>query len=227
MNKNAWISVVLTFVFAGISVSRGQAQIETSVEKLEFFDMSNASMVGKRPPLPNVVGTPYFTEEWAIAEILTKDGQAVYDVQVMLNTYDNEVEIKKGGRHLRLPSYTIEHIQIDGGNKYITIENQFPTLYLEGFMEVLNMYDEITLYKRIYCYKKDPTYVEGVGVGSRDYEFIHKEEIYVANGQRAARIFNNHRKNVKSLQGIGIDIENSKKLKLNSVEAVQQYLAQK
>jgi len=227
MNKSAWISVILTFVFAGSSISQGQAQIETSVEKLEFFDMSNASMVGKRPPLAGVIGTPYLSEKWVMSRILTKDGQLVHQVEVILNTYDNEVEIRKGGRHLRLPSYTIEQFETEAGKKYISIENMFPTLYLEGFMEIVKVYDETTLYKRVYCYKKDPTYVEGVGVGSRDYELIHKEEMYLANGPQAARLFNNHRKNVKSLRTIGLEIEPSKKVKLNSIEAVQQYLAKR
>ncbi len=225
MKQNILFTGIITLAFVTTGVSQLTAQVDTSVEKMEFFNLSNSTMIGKRPPLPGVKGTPYLSEEWVSGEVLTKDGQLVDNLEILLNTHDNEVEIQKGGRHLRLPSYTLESIRTSEGKEYVAIENKFPTLYVEGFMEVLAQYDQATIYKRYYCYKKDPTYVEGVGVGSRDFELIHKEEVYIANDQGVARLYNNHRKNVQALQELGIGYEKSKKVKLKTIESAQDYVA--
>ncbi|MEM8568036.1 MAG: hypothetical protein AAGF85_16355 [Bacteroidota bacterium] len=132
-------------------------------------------MIGKELPPSNVKGSPYLFDDFQSGELLLTSNKTIRGIDWNYDLFNDVIIIKnKKGDLYSLTSALMK--EINAGDR------QFKNTNISGigiveFIFECNNYDFLLL-KRHWLLKKDPSYIEGLDFGSRDYELIRKYDLF-------------------------------------------------
>jgi len=223
--KKTKMRILLLCSIAVMSIEvNGQEPVRESAFQLTEIFSNGLSAIGRKLPPAGTVGSYYANEEWLqLDKLKLKSNDKVFNnLQGRLNTYHKELEVKTGTKVLRIPAREIEELVL-GYATYVIPEETLNDFTTEGFYQQVATNNGVSLYKRLWCIKKDPTYVEGVGTGNRDYQLIQKESYHVSDGDSIFKLTNSNKKNRKLLESLGVSVASTSE-KLDSPEKVKSAL---
>lgn len=160
-------------------------------------------MIGKSLPPPELVGSTYYSDQWLRGKIILRDGKELEDILLKYDIANEIVETNDGGKkqaykgedvsafHL-LNMYTGQLSEFKKCKGYELEDTE-----LVGFFEVI-LNDDVSFFAHPTIHVKEPDYVEGLDVGSRDYKIKKVEDYYLAFNKKLVELKKS--KNIRALK---------------------------
>ena len=184
------LSTLTIILFAAsIGYSFAQTDSERLEELGEIASGSGKHMYGKAMPPGGVVGTTLYDESWYQGEVQFYNGKALKNHELRYDVYADIVEAKINGnvalyKGENIKQFNWEDSSVNTAMKFINTKSYtISNTELIGFFEVL-VDDEVALFAHQKIKIKEPDYVEGLDVGSRDYQIKMSENYYFAFGKK-------------------------------------------
>lgn len=150
-------------------------------------------MIGKSLPPPELVGSTYYSDQWLRGKVILRDGKELEGILLKYDIANEIVETNDGGKkqaykgedvsafHL-LNMYTGQLSEFKKCRGYELDDTE-----LVGFFEVI-LNDEVSFFAHPTIHVKEPDYVEGLDVGSRDYKIKKVEDYYLAFNKKLVEL---------------------------------------
>lgn len=196
---------VVTFLLISMVQIASFAQTDQSrINQLnDLSSGGHQQMMGKSLPPPEVLGSTYYSDQWLQGKVVFRDGKELKDVLIKYDIANEIVETNDGERKQAYKGEDVSAFQ--WLNIYTGQLSDFKKCSgyklddteLVGFFEVV-LNDEVSFFAHPTIHVKDPDYVEGLDVGSRDYKIKKVEEYYLAFNNTLFALKKN--KNIRNLK---------------------------
>lgn len=169
----------------------------------EISSGGHQQMIGKSLPPPEVVGSTYYSDQWLRGTVFFRDGKELEDILLKYDIANEIVETNDSGRKLAYKGEDVSAFQ--WLNIYTGQLSEFKKCKgyelddteLVGFFEVI-LNDEVSFFAHPTIHVKEPDYVEGLDVGSRDYKIKKVEDYYLAFNKKLVELKKS--KNIRALK---------------------------
>lgn len=186
---------ILTFFILSIFHFTSLAQTDQSriYQLNEISSGGHQQMIGKSLPPPEVVGSTYYSDQWLRGKVIFRDGKELEDILLKYDIANEIVETNDNGRKLAYKGEDVSAFQ--WLNIFTGQLSEFKKCKgykledteLVGFFEVI-LNDEVSFFAHPTIHVKEPDYVEGLDVGSRDYKIKKFEEYYLAFNKKLVEL---------------------------------------
>lgn len=207
------------------------ATLVTLLMTLSFLNAQPKSIFTNAKPIDEsrykaYKGSPYFFDDWVLADIYDANGKAFEQLEMNFNGYTNEIEIRKGNQYIELDKKWYSKIEANSPDGIITFVQEAHSHFKNNFVEAVYIGNRISLVRkfRIALTEKE---INDVGKTIKIKRFEKRLEYYFIKGEKLNNI-KWKKKSILSYLGHKKDIEaflKKNKLKLTSDKGIQKVLA--
>jgi len=177
-----------------------QSPEETSLNIIESgMPLSNVNMIGKKATPGKIKGDQYLFETFQEGKIAFANDSYLGKVLINYNAYENYIQFKLDKFERVVEPEFVKLIVVNGTN--------YSPFFIKGYSgdetllgEILYESKKVKLMKHIEVILKEPTYIEGVDMGSRDYVYKRSIDYYLSvNAGDYVKLRSSSNRNAKEL----------------------------
>lgn len=172
------MKVLITILFSLLSffslrAQEGRVALETIQGGANSMDSYGGMLIGKSLPSSEVDGDPYLFENFKNGTLKLNGDRVIEDTEINVDLFNNVIIVKReNGDIYSLASQYVNNIIINE-SEFKFINNLDSKISL---IETLyqNLENDLEIWRKHYIFKKDPTYIEGVDMGNRNYVLLKR-----------------------------------------------------